>query len=116
MTSKTTIRSFGQIRLCGALHICWQTRGGVEGQYMVCLLYKECLCLALASKVDQFYIINACIGLNTIKIEEADNGRGKGPEHLDILGAEMLQDFSATLRLFLGSSCSKSITSSMRLS
>ncbi|KAH8198715.1 hypothetical protein TruAng_007128 [Truncatella angustata] len=49
---KTTIRSLGQIKLCGALHICWQTRGGVEGQYM------------------------ACIGLNTIRIEEADNGRG----------------------------------------
>ncbi|KAK9771388.1 hypothetical protein SCAR479_11994 [Seiridium cardinale] len=73
---KTTIRSLGQIQLCGALHICWQARGGVEGQYMVCLLYKECLCLATASKVDQLYTIQACIGLNTIKIEEADNGRG----------------------------------------
>ncbi|KAK6078132.1 RhoGEF domain-containing protein [Seiridium cupressi] len=28
------------------------------------------------SKVDQLYTIQACIGLNTIKIEEADNGRG----------------------------------------
>lgn len=43
---------------------------------MVCLLYKECLCLATASRSDQLYTIQACIGLNTIKIEEADNGRG----------------------------------------
>lgn len=73
---KATIRSLGQIQLCGALHICWQTRGGAEGQYMVCLLYKECLCLATSSRSDQLYTIQACIGLNTIKIEEADNGRG----------------------------------------
>ncbi|ETS87624.1 hypothetical protein PFICI_01452 [Pestalotiopsis fici W106-1] len=73
---KATVRSLGQIQLCGALHICWQTRGGAEGRYMVCLLYKECLCLATASRSDQLYTIQACIGLNTIKIEEADNGRG----------------------------------------
>ncbi|KAI0125898.1 hypothetical protein BJ170DRAFT_453118 [Xylariales sp. AK1849] len=73
---KTTIRSLGQIQLCGALHVCWQTREGVDGQYMVCLLYKDCLCLATASRVDQLYIIRACIGMNTIKIEDADNGRG----------------------------------------
>ncbi|KAI1862887.1 hypothetical protein JX265_008933 [Neoarthrinium moseri] len=73
---KTTVRSLGQIQLCGALHVCWQTRDGADGQYMICLLYKEYLCLATASKVDQIYTVQACIGLNTIKIEEADNGRG----------------------------------------
>ncbi|KAI1433737.1 Dbl homology domain-containing protein [Xylaria sp. CBS 124048] len=74
--SKSTIRSFGQIRLCGALHVCWQNKDGVMGQYMVSLLYRECLCLATAGKSDQTYTIQACIGLDTIKIEEADNGRG----------------------------------------
>ncbi|KAI0482895.1 Dbl homology domain-containing protein [Xylariaceae sp. FL0804] len=75
-TSKSAIRSFGQVRLCGALHVCWQTRDGVKGQYMVALLYKECLCLATAGKVDQIYTIQACIGLDGVKVEEADNGRG----------------------------------------
>ncbi|KAI0600211.1 hypothetical protein F4775DRAFT_75214 [Biscogniauxia sp. FL1348] len=75
-TSKTTIRSFGQVRLCGALHVCWQTREGVSGQYMVSILYRDCLCLATASKVDQIYTIQACIGLDSIKIEDVDNGRG----------------------------------------
>ncbi|KAI1818424.1 Dbl homology domain-containing protein [Poronia punctata] len=74
--SKTTIRSFGHVRLCGALHVCWQTRDGVAGQYMISLLYRECLCLATASKGDQVYAIQACISLDSIKIEEADNGRG----------------------------------------
>ncbi|TGJ80056.1 hypothetical protein E0Z10_g8712 [Xylaria hypoxylon] len=74
--SKSTIRSLGQIRLCGALHVCWQNREGVTGQYMVSLLYRDCLCLATAGKVDQLYTIQTCIGFDSIKIEEADNGRG----------------------------------------
>ncbi|KAI1382100.1 Dbl homology domain-containing protein [Hypoxylon crocopeplum] len=74
--SKTTIRSFGQVRLCGALHVCWQTKDGVEGTYMVTLLYKDCLCLATGSRADQVYTIQACISLNDIKVEEVDNGRG----------------------------------------
>ncbi|KAI0442464.1 Dbl homology domain-containing protein [Xylaria telfairii] len=75
-TCKSTIRSLGRIRLCGALHVCWQTRDGVTGQYMVSLLYRNCLCLATAGKSDQIYTIQACIGLESIKVEEADNGRG----------------------------------------
>ncbi|OTA53570.1 Dbl homology domain-containing protein [Hypoxylon sp. EC38] len=74
--SKTTIRSFGQVRLCGALHVCWQTSDGVDGAYMVTLLYKDCLCLANADRAEPIYTIQACIGLNDIKIEEVDNGRG----------------------------------------
>ncbi|KAJ8129121.1 hypothetical protein O1611_g4512 [Lasiodiplodia mahajangana] len=74
--SKSIIRSLGQIRLCGALHVCWQTRDGVTGQYMISLLYRDCLCLATAGKADQIYTIQACISLDSIKIEQADNGRG----------------------------------------
>ncbi|KAI0817675.1 hypothetical protein GGR55DRAFT_31000 [Xylaria sp. FL0064] len=74
--SKSKVRSLGQIRLCGALHVCWQTREGVTGQYMVSLLYRDYLCLATAGKLEQVYTIQACISLDSIKIEEADNGRG----------------------------------------
>ncbi len=77
VSSKTTIRSFGQIQLCGALHVCWQSKTGVNGQYMVTLLYKDCLVLATTGRADQAYTIQACIGLDSIRIEEADNGRGK---------------------------------------
>lgn len=75
--SKTIIRSFGPIQLCGALHVCWQSKSGVNGQYMVTLLYKQCLVLATAGKADQIYTIQACISLDSVRIEEADNGRGK---------------------------------------
>ncbi|KAI2468086.1 Dbl homology domain-containing protein [Annulohypoxylon bovei var. microspora] len=74
--SKTAIRSFGQVRLCGALYVCWQTKDGVDGAYMVALLYKDCLCLASASRAEPVYTIQACISLSDIKVEEVDNGRG----------------------------------------
>lgn len=80
--SKNRIRSLGHIQLCGALHICWQTKEGVDGQYMVALLYRDWLCLAAASRADQIYTVQACINLTTAKIESIDNGRG---EHIHIM-------------------------------
>lgn len=75
--SKNQIRSFGHIRLCGTLHVCWQTNDGVEGQYFICLLYRHVLCLASAGKIDPIYTIMACINLDDVRLEEVDNGRGK---------------------------------------
>ena len=43
---------------------------------MVCLLYREWLCLASACKSDQIYTIQACLALSGINVEEVDNGRG----------------------------------------
>ncbi|KAL2757104.1 hypothetical protein ACRALDRAFT_1041527, partial [Sodiomyces alcalophilus JCM 7366] len=74
--SKNRIRSFGRVELCGALYVCWQTNEGVRGQYMVCILYRDVLCLASAGKFEQIYTLEACINLNSIKVEETDNGRG----------------------------------------
>ena len=74
--STSRIRAFGHIQLCGALHVCWQTKFGVTGSYMICLLYREWLCLATAGKYDQVYTIQACIALRDVNLEEIDNGRG----------------------------------------
>jgi hypothetical protein len=79
--SKNRIRSFGHLQLCGALHVCWQTKEGVSGQYMVALLYREWLCLATASRTDQIYTIQACVSLGNIKVEDVDNGRGMTIAH-----------------------------------
>lgn len=75
--SKNRIRSFGQIQLCGVLHACWQSKEGVEGQYLGALLYKDWLCLASASKFDLIYTLQACIPLSQIMVEAVDNGRGE---------------------------------------
>lgn len=74
--SKSRIRAFGHVQLCGVLHVCWQSKDGVRGSYMICLLYREWLCLATASKVDQIYTIQACLALDSVSLEDVDNGRG----------------------------------------
>jgi hypothetical protein len=46
---------------------------------MICLLYRDFLLLASALRTDQIYTVQSCIGLNELKIEDIDNGRGKEP-------------------------------------
>lgn len=74
--SKNALRTLGRVHLCGVLHIAWQIRDGVDGQYMISLLYRDCLIFASAGKADQIYSVHAIIGLSEIRVEEADNGRG----------------------------------------
>jgi hypothetical protein len=70
------IRTFGHIHLCGVLHAAWQTRDSVDSQYMITLLYRDCLILATTGKWDQVYTVQATIWLSDIRVEDADNGRG----------------------------------------
>ncbi|KAF7559681.1 hypothetical protein G7046_g4477 [Stylonectria norvegica] len=74
--SKNQIRAFGHIHLCGALHVCWPTKDRVKGQYMICLLYRDILCLASGGKIEPIYTIQACINLNEVRVEDVDGGRG----------------------------------------
>lgn len=74
--SKNRIRSFGHIHLCGTLHVCWQTKDSISGQYLICLLYRDWLCIASASRFGQTYTILLCVSLTAVKVEDADNGRG----------------------------------------
>ncbi|KAF1730183.1 Phosphatidylinositol 3,4,5-trisphosphate 3-phosphatase ptn1 [Beauveria bassiana] len=76
-SSKSHIRSFGQIRLCGVLHACWQGSRAIHGMYMICLLYRDVFCLATAGKVDAVYDIKACINIHKAKLEETDDGRAR---------------------------------------
>ncbi|TLD24924.1 hypothetical protein PspLS_05436 [Pyricularia sp. CBS 133598] len=76
VASKNRIRSFGHIHLCGALHVCWQTKDSVSGQYLICLLYRDWICIASASRFGQTYTILLCVSLTDVKVEDADNGRG----------------------------------------
>lgn len=75
--SINTVRALGHIHLCGVLHVSWQTKDGVDGQYLICLLYRDFLLLAAAAKTEQIYTIVACIGLCEVRIEEVDNGKGE---------------------------------------
>lgn len=77
--SKILIRSLGHVHLCGVLHVAWQTKNGVDGQHMISLLYRDCLVLATVEKLESVYKAGAIIFFNDIRVEEADNGKGKYP-------------------------------------
>jgi hypothetical protein len=113
--SKNRIRSFGHVQLCGALHVCWQSKEGITGQYMIALLYRDCLCLATAGRTDQIYSIQACVALNNIKVEEVDNGRGTSfcPAYIGKDPADSdSQACNVTLHLIPGNLSSSAIISS----
>ncbi|KAL6920103.1 hypothetical protein FSST1_004129 [Fusarium sambucinum] len=52
-----------------------QTSTGVDGQYMICLLYNDVLCLACGGRYDPIYTVLACIDIHSTAIEDVDNRR-----------------------------------------
>ena len=70
------LRQLGHVLLCGVLHVTYETKTGVQGDYMVCLLFKSCLLLARLGAGGATYEITAGIGLSDLRVEETDNGRG----------------------------------------
>ena len=69
-------RLLGYVLLCGVLHVAYQSDDRVEGQYMICVLYKSCLVLATTNRVFTPYNVVATIALANGTVEEPDNGRG----------------------------------------
>ncbi|MCJ1280970.1 hypothetical protein MMC26_000288 [Xylographa opegraphella] len=71
-----TLRSLGHAILCGVLHVAYQPKQGVAGQYMLCTLFSSCLILGAPMENGQNYIILASISLADLHIEAMDNGKG----------------------------------------
>ena len=67
----------GYFSLCGALYAAYQSNNGdLRGEYMLCVLFKSHLLLALPRKTGNFRIV-AIINTSDIQIVDADNGRGQ---------------------------------------
>lgn len=75
-SSALTLRLLGHIILCGALHVVWQSKGGVHGEYMAFILFRSCLILAVPQANTHFFNVVACIEMKTLRLEQADNGKG----------------------------------------
>lgn len=69
-------RLLGHVSLCGVLHATYQTSERIEGKYMICILFKSCLLLALPDKSSSNYEVVATITLANGSMEIPDNGRG----------------------------------------
>lgn len=62
--------------LCGVLHVAYDTLNGVKGDYMISILYRSSLVLALVNKNLATYDVFAVMPLNNARLEDSDNGRG----------------------------------------
>lgn len=111
------LRFLGHALLCGVLHVAYNTNDRVEGQYLICLLYRSSLVLAVPTKGFGTYKVVAVIALLNGAVEACDNGRG---EHYYYRGnhsiRSSLQDCNATQRRTLSSWSSSSIAGTTRLS
>ncbi|KAF2435530.1 hypothetical protein EJ08DRAFT_580532 [Tothia fuscella] len=70
------LRQLGHVILCGVLHVTYNTVDRVNGQYMICMLYRSSLVVAVPSKDYSDYQVVAVIPLLNGSIEASDNSRG----------------------------------------
>ncbi|KAI9692132.1 MAG: hypothetical protein M1822_006362 [Bathelium mastoideum] len=70
------LRLLGHVILCGVLHVAYQHKDGVKGQYMVCVLYKSCLLIAIPHGGFSNFMVKATIALASATLEGSDSGKG----------------------------------------
>ena len=66
----------GQANLCGVLYVSYQTSSKAKGEYMVCVIFKAHLLLAVPSSLNGKYDVLGIIPLVDSKIESTEDGRG----------------------------------------
>ena len=70
-------RMLGNVQLCGALHVAWQTRNSrVDGCYSLCVLFDSSLIIALPTVSTSKLEVIAFLHLPDIKVQSASDGRG----------------------------------------
>jgi RhoGEF domain len=73
----TQFRMLGHVLLCGVLHVAYQTHNRVEGGYMLCMLFKDYLLLAVPRPGHPDFEIVVTMYLSDAKVVSAEDGRGK---------------------------------------
>ena len=76
MPPAVIFRLLGRVTICGVLHVAFESRERVKGQYVICLLYRSCILLATMNKTAAPYNVLAILPLVNGSIDEPDNGRG----------------------------------------
>ncbi len=71
-----SLRLLGHANLCGVLYVAYQTAYGLRGDYMLSILFKSYLLLALPKSGTRYEIV-AIIGLGDVRVDKPDNGRGQ---------------------------------------
>ncbi|KAI5304471.1 hypothetical protein KEM56_006462 [Ascosphaera pollenicola] len=73
---KDVLREFGPLRVCGVLHVAYQTEADVHGEYMLCCLFNAHLLFAVPIGETGHFDSVAVLKLVDVKLEMADNEIG----------------------------------------
>jgi hypothetical protein len=69
-------RNLGSIKVCGVLHVAYQTTESVAGDYMLCALFAQYLVLATAPEDNLRFKVVASIRITDLIVDAVDNGMG----------------------------------------
>ncbi|KAK6387624.1 hypothetical protein LTS17_000893 [Exophiala oligosperma] len=69
-------RFLGDIRLCGVLHVTWQTKTRVDGCYALCVLFENSLMIAQPTTASPTFEVVAVLPLSVLTVCSASDGRG----------------------------------------
>jgi RhoGEF domain len=72
-------RMLGHALLCGVLHVAYQTSNGVQGGYVLCMMFKDYLLVAAPSTGHSRLDILATIYLSDARVVSTEDGRGTQP-------------------------------------
>ncbi|OJD12577.1 hypothetical protein AJ78_06855 [Emergomyces pasteurianus Ep9510] len=73
---RSVLHDFGPIKVCGALHVTYQTKDSINGEYMMCCLFAKYFLLATASEDSRKFNAVAVIHVPGASVDAADNGIG----------------------------------------
>ncbi|PGH04697.1 hypothetical protein GX51_03364 [Blastomyces parvus] len=73
---RSVLHDFGPIKLCGVLHVTYQTKDTVTGEYMLCCLFGKYFLLATPCEDNRKFNAVAVIHIPGASVEPADNGIG----------------------------------------
>ncbi|KAL8766511.1 MAG: hypothetical protein Q9209_006727 [Squamulea sp. 1 TL-2023] len=109
-TSPASLRLLGHAALCGVLYVAYESEKEVCGAYMLCVLFKSHLLLAVPQAVTQTdilrYDVIALINLHGSQVEKADDGRGLQC-HTASFSWKLIFEHSQQLYEFIFCACSR---------
>ncbi|KAM5437931.1 hypothetical protein McanMca71_002153 [Microsporum canis] len=70
------LRDFGPIKVCGVLHITYETLESIAGEYMVCALFASHILLAVPCAENRNFAVVAIIATTRAKVENVNEKPG----------------------------------------
>lgn len=98
-------RLLGDIRLCGVLHVTWQTKRRIDGAYAVCVLFDFSMIIALPVGTTSRLDLVAFLHLSDLQIASASDGQGLQC-HSTLHTWKVCAQVSGDLTEFILSACS----------